>query len=47
MSSNPTFIEQVCVPDTFTETGLPEELRKKYGLNVDNIIKKVENIINR
>jgi transketolase len=47
MSSNPIHIEQVCVPDIYTETGLPDELRKKYGLNVDNIIKKVENIVNR
>jgi transketolase len=34
----PVPVERVGVPDTFTESGKPEQLLKKYGLSVDDIV---------
>ena len=35
----------VGVPDVFTESGSATNIKKKYGLNVDNIVTKVEEVI--
>ena len=37
----PVFQDFIATNDTFGESGTPEELMKKYGLNADNIVKKV------
>ena len=36
----------VGVPDVFTESGKASDVKAKYGLNVENIIQKVESVIN-
>lgn len=36
----------VGVPDVFTESGKPVDVKEKYGLNVDNIVTKVEFVMN-
>ena len=38
-------IAYVGVEDVFTESGSATEVKEKYGLNVQNIVSKVENII--
>lgn len=38
-------ISYVGVEDVFTESGKATDVKSKYGLNVDNIVKKVEEII--
>lgn len=38
-------ISYVAVEDVFTESGTATEVKEKYGLNVENIIKKVETFI--
>lgn len=43
----PSPLEMVAVNDTFGESGTPEELMKKYGLDAENIIKQVEKVISR
>jgi len=43
----PTPLEMVGVEDTFGESGKPEELMEKYGLTVENIVKKVWKVIER
>lgn len=35
----------VGVPDVFTESGKTADVKEKYGLNVENIIEKVESVI--
>ena len=35
----------VGVPDVFTESGSATDVKEKYGLNVDNIVTKVEEVI--
>ena len=39
--------EFVATKDTFGESGTPDELMKKYGLNSDSIVEKVKMVINR
>lgn len=43
----PTPIEMVAVDDQFGESGKPEELLKKYGIDSLNIIKAVETVLKR
>ena len=43
----PVFQDYIATNDTFGESGTPEKLMKKYGLNADNIVKKCINLINR
>lgn len=42
----PVFQDFIATNDTFGESGTPEELMKKYGLNADNIVKKSINLLN-
>lgn len=44
---NPTPIEMVAVNDTFGESGKPEELLVKYGLDTPNIVDAVKKVISR
>ena len=39
-------IKYVGVEDVFTESGKAVDIKTKYGLNVDNVVKKVEEILN-
>jgi transketolase len=43
----PTPVEMIGVNDTFGESGTPEQLLEKYGLNAENIVKAVEKVIAR
>jgi transketolase len=43
----PTAIEYVAVNDTFGESGKPEELLVKYGLDTPNIVSAAERVISR
>jgi len=43
----PTPIEFVAVNDSFGESGTPEQLMKKYGLEAENIVAAVKNVIGR
>ena len=45
--NNPAPQEFVAVNDTFGESGTPEELMEKYGLNANSIIEKAEKVIAR
>jgi transketolase len=45
--NNPTPQEFVATNDTFGESGTPEQLMKKYGLDDTAIIKAVEKVISR
>lgn len=44
---NPTPVEYVAVNDSFGESGTPEELMTKYGLDAANIVKSAEKVIMR
>ena len=44
---NPTPQEFIATQDTFGESGTPAQLMEKYGLNSENIIKKVKSVIQR
>ncbi len=44
---NPKPIEMVAVQDTFGESGIPDQLMKKYGLTAADIVAKVEKVIAR
>jgi len=44
---NPTPQEFVATQDTFGESGTPEQLMEKYGLNSEAIIKAVEKVLQR
>lgn len=44
-SSYPKYIYPLAVPDIFTESGLPGELKEKYGLNSYMIAKKILSIL--
>lgn len=46
-SKAPTKVLAVAVNDTFSESGKPEDLYKKYGLTKENIIARSMEIINR
>jgi len=43
----PTPIEMVAVDDKFGESGKPEELLTKYGIDTDNILSAVESVLKR
>ena len=43
----PTSIEMVAVEDSFGESGTPDQLMKKYGLDSSNIVAKAEKVIAR
>ena len=45
--NNPVPVEMVGVNDTFGESGKPEELMEKYGLNAKNIIEACKKVIAR
>ena len=45
--NNPKPIEMVAVQDTFGESGIPDQLMKKYGLTAADIVAKVEKVIAR
>jgi len=45
--SSPTPQEFVATMDTFGESGTPEQLMKKYGLNAEAIVKASEKVIKR
>lgn len=45
--NNPTPQEYVAVNDKFGESGKPEELMKKYGLDADHIVAAVEKVMKR
>jgi transketolase len=45
--NNPTPQEFVATQDTFGESGTPEQLMNKYGLNADAIIKAVNKVLKR
>ncbi len=45
--NNPLPQEFVAVQDTFGESGTPDELMEKYGLNAANIVTKVKAVISR
>jgi len=44
---NPTPIEMVAVNDSFGESGTPEQLMEKYGLNTNSIVEAVLKVMNR
>jgi transketolase len=44
---NPTPQEFVAVNDSFGESGTPDELMKKYGLDTTDIVAAVEKVIKR
>ena len=41
----PVPLFRVGVRDTFTESGTPEELYRKYGLTADNVVRAVKNLL--
>ena len=43
----PTPIEMVAVEDSFGESGTPDQLMKKYGLDASNIVAKAEKVLAR
>ncbi len=43
----PTPQEFVATQDTFGESGTPEQLLEKYGLNAENIVMKAEKVVGR
>ena len=43
----PTLIEMVAVDDKFGESGKPDELLTKYGIDTNNIVSAVENVLKR
>ncbi len=45
--NHPAPIEMVAVKDSFGESGTPEELMKKYGLDTPDIVSAVERVIKR
>ena len=47
MKHNPVPMEYVAVNDTFGESGKPDELLKKYGLDTDNIVEAAKRVLKR
>jgi transketolase len=45
--NNPSPMEMIAVKDSFGESGTPEELMKKYGLNAENIVQAVLKVLER
>jgi transketolase len=44
---NPTPLEMVAVNDSFGESGTPDDLMKKYGLESSNIVAAVQAVLKR
>jgi transketolase len=44
---NPTPLEMVAVNDSFGESGTPDDLMKKYGLESFNIVEAVQAVLKR
>ncbi|WP_434793838.1 Apulose-4-phosphate transketolase subunit B [Terrisporobacter petrolearius] len=44
--NHPTIVRKVGVNDSFGESGTPNELLEKYGLNAKNIVEKVKEALN-
>jgi transketolase len=44
---NPLPMEMVAVNDQFGQSGKPEELMEKYGLEATNIVKAAQKVISR
>lgn len=47
IQNDPVPMEYVAVNDSFGESGKPEQLMKKYGLDAEHIIKAVEKVMER
>jgi transketolase len=47
MQKHPVKIEMIGIQDIFTETGPYDELLAKYGISVDHIIEKVNELMNK
>ena len=47
ITNNPVPMEYVAVNDSFGESGTPEELMKKYGLDDEHIVKAVQRVLKR
>jgi transketolase len=45
--NQPTPQEHIATKDTFGESGTPAQLKDKYGLNAEAIVKAVEKVIKR
>lgn len=45
--NHPAPLEMVAVNDSFGESGVPEELMKKYGIDAENIVSAVKRVIKR
>ena len=45
--NNPTPIEYVAVNDSFGESGTPDQLMKKYGLDAAHIVNAVHKVLGR
>lgn len=45
--NHPTPLEMVAVKDSFGESGKPDELMKKYGIDAENIVKAVQRVMKR
>ncbi|HEY9116286.1 MAG TPA: transketolase family protein [Roseivirga sp.] len=45
--NHPAPLEMVAVNDSFGESGVPEELMKKYGIDAENIVKAVKRVMKR
>jgi transketolase len=45
--NHPTALEFVVTQDTFGESGTPEKLIEKYGLNSNAIVKAAEKVLKR
>ncbi|MGV8878439.1 MAG: transketolase family protein [Sphingobacteriaceae bacterium] len=45
--NQPTPMEYVAVDDSFGESGTPDQLMKKYGLEADNIVEAVQRVMKR
>jgi transketolase len=43
----PAPVEMVAVNDSFGESGKPDELMQKYGLDTPNIVEKVKKVLKR
>ena len=44
---HPAPLEMVAVNDSFGESGTPDELMKKYGIDAENIAKAVRKVLKR
>lgn len=47
VKNQPTPMEYVAVDDSFGESGTPDQLMKKYGLEADNIVEAVQRVMKR